>query len=129
MGWCKKSKFNKAEINLSNIEIFNALVDRLSLQFRWKERIKRHFCREKYFNQLLNKLSSKTDISPNIIEKDKKIADKLKSQDGHPTCFDSNDKKFFITDDYSELDNNSSPTLILYLSLLYEEFKEANFLL
>ena len=55
----KKSKFKKAEINLSNIEIFNALVDRLSLQVRWKERIKRHFCREKYFNQLLNKLWKK----------------------------------------------------------------------
>ena len=74
----KKSKFKKAEINLSNIEIFNALVDRLSLQVRWKERIKRHFCREKYFNQLLNKLSSRTDINPVIVEKDKKIADKLR---------------------------------------------------
>ena len=46
-----------------------------------------------------------------VEKKGKKIADKLKSQDGHPTCFDSNNKKFFITDDYSDLDNNSSPSL------------------
>lgn len=74
----RKSKFKNGEINLSNIEIFNALVDKLSLQLRWKERIKRHFCREKYFNQLLNKLSSRTDVNPVIVEKDKKIANKLK---------------------------------------------------
>ena len=59
----KKSKFKKGELNISNIEIFNALIDRLSLALRWKERIKRHFCREAYFNQLLRKLSSDTDIN------------------------------------------------------------------
>ena len=50
----KKSKFKKGELNISNIEIFNALIDRLSLALRWKERIKRHFCREAYFNQFSN---------------------------------------------------------------------------
>ena len=76
----KKSKFKKGELNISNIEIFNALVDRLSLQLRWKDRVKRHFCRETYFNQLLNKLSSNTDINSVAVEKDKKMAEKLRKQ-------------------------------------------------
>ena len=76
----KKSNFKKGELNISNIEIFNALVDRLTLARRWKDRIKRHFCREVYFNQLLKKLSSSTDIDPVAVEKDKKIAEKLRKQ-------------------------------------------------
>ena len=76
----KKSNFKKGELNISNIEIFNALVDRLSLALRWKDRVKRHFCREAYFNQLLKKLSSKIDINPIAVKKDKKIAEKLRKQ-------------------------------------------------
>jgi len=76
----KKSNFKIGELNISNIEIFNALVDRLKLARRWKDRIKRHFCREVYFNQLLKKLSSSTDIDPIAVEKDKKIAEKLRKQ-------------------------------------------------
>ena len=76
----KKSNFKIGELNISNIEIFNALVNRLTLARRWKDRIKRHFCREVYFNQLLKKLSSSTDIDPVAVEKDKKIAEKLRKQ-------------------------------------------------
>ena len=76
----KKSNFKKGELNISNIEIFNALVERLTLARRWKDRIKRHFCREVYFNQLLKKLSSSTDIDPVAVKKDKKIAEKLRKQ-------------------------------------------------
>ncbi len=76
----KKSNFKKGELNISNIEIFNALVDRLSLALRWKDRVKRHFCREVYFNQLLKKLSSNTDIDPVTVVKDKKTAEKLRKQ-------------------------------------------------
>ena len=76
----KKSNFKKGELNISNIEIFNALVERLTLARRWKDRIKRHFCREVYFNQLLKKLSSSSDIDPIAVEKDKKIAEKLRKQ-------------------------------------------------
>tara|TARA_Y200000002_G_scaffold266611_1_gene221604 strand:- start:390 stop:1433 length:1044 start_codon:yes stop_codon:yes gene_type:complete len=76
----KKSNFRRGELNLSNIEIFNSLIDRLSLALRWKDRIKRHFCREVYFNQLLRKLSTNTDINFAMVEKDKKIAEKLRKQ-------------------------------------------------
>tara|TARA_B100000902_G_scaffold394419_1_gene450729 strand:+ start:648 stop:1691 length:1044 start_codon:yes stop_codon:yes gene_type:complete len=76
----KKSNFKRGELNISNIEIFYALIDRLSLALRWKDRIKRHFCREVYFNQLLKKLSNNTDINFSSVEKDKKIAEKLRKQ-------------------------------------------------
>ena len=67
--------FNDKDLSSINAEIFNALVERLTLARRWKDRIKRHFCREVYFNQLLKKLSSSTDIDPIAVEKDKKIAE------------------------------------------------------
>ncbi len=79
----QKSNFKKGELNISNIEIFNTLVDRLSLALRWKNRIKRHFCREVYFNQLLKKLSSNTDVNSITVEKDKKIAEKLRKQNSN----------------------------------------------
>tara|TARA_B100000575_G_C23132286_1_gene657002 strand:+ start:984 stop:2249 length:1266 start_codon:yes stop_codon:yes gene_type:complete len=49
-----------------------------------------------------------------VEKKGTKIANQLKSQDGHPTCFESNKVKFFITDDYSDIDNNSSPSLYFH---------------
>ena len=76
----KQSNFKKAELNLSNIETFYTLIDRLSLALRWKDRIKRHFCRKIYFNQLLKKLSNNSDIDPIVVKKDKKIAEKLRIQ-------------------------------------------------
>ena len=78
--YLKNQILKKGELNISNIEIFNALVERLTLARRWKDRIKRHFCREVYFNQLLKKLSSTKDIDPVAVEKDKKIAEKLRKQ-------------------------------------------------
>ncbi len=74
----KKSKFKKGELNLSNLEIFYVLVDKLDLAFRWKDRIKRHFCRQVYFNQLLKNLSSNS-TDHTIVKKDKKIADKFRN--------------------------------------------------
>tara|TARA_Y100000590_G_scaffold324845_1_gene368460 strand:- start:31 stop:1074 length:1044 start_codon:yes stop_codon:yes gene_type:complete len=76
----KETNFKKGELNISNIEIFFSLVDRLSLALRWKDRIKRHFCRVAYLNELLKKLSTKSDINPALVEKDKKIAEKLRKQ-------------------------------------------------
>ncbi len=34
----KKSNFKKCELNLSNMEIFHVLVDKLSLPLRWREK-------------------------------------------------------------------------------------------
>ena len=78
----KKSKFNRCELSLSNIEIFNLLVNKLtSLPLRWREKIQRHFSREVYFDQLLRKLSDNRDIDPKLVEQDKVSAEKLRKKD------------------------------------------------
>ena len=74
----KKSNFKKCELNLSNMEIFHVLVDKLSLPLRWREKIKRHFSRKEYFEELLKKLSDDKDINPKIVETDKRLAEKLR---------------------------------------------------
>ncbi len=74
----KNSNFKKCELNLSNMEVFNVLVDKLSLPLRWREKIKRHFSREEYFEELLKKLSDDKDINPKIVETDKRLAEKLR---------------------------------------------------
>ncbi len=77
----KKSKFKKCELNLSNIEIFDALVNKLtSLPLRWREKIKRHYSREAYFDQLLKKLSDNKDINTKIVEQDKAKAERLRKK-------------------------------------------------
>ena len=78
----KKSKFKRCELNLSNIEIFNLLVSKLTpLPLRWREKIQRHFSREIYFDQLLRKLSDNKDINPKLVEQDKILAEKLRKKD------------------------------------------------
>ncbi len=77
----KKSNFKKCELNLSNMEIFYILVDKLpSLPLRWREKIKRHFSRKEYFEELLKKLSDDKDINPKIVEDDKILAEKLRKK-------------------------------------------------
>tara|TARA_B100000282_G_scaffold119085_1_gene84899 strand:+ start:128 stop:1177 length:1050 start_codon:yes stop_codon:yes gene_type:complete len=78
----KKSKFKRCELSLSNIEIFNLLVSKLTpLPLRWREKIQRHFSREIYFEQLLRKLSDNKDINPKAVEQDKALAEKLRKKD------------------------------------------------
>ena len=77
----KKSNFKKCELKLSNMEIFHVLVDKLSLPLRWREKIKRHFSRKEYFEELLKKLSNDKDINTKIVEADKRLAEKLRKKD------------------------------------------------
>ena len=77
----KKSNFKKCKLNISNIEIFYVLVDKLSIPVRYREKIKRHFSRKQYFEELLKKLSDGKDINQKIIEADKKRVEKLRKAD------------------------------------------------
>ena len=45
------------------------------------EKIKRHFSRKQYFEELLKKLSDGKDINQKIIEADKKRVEKLRKTD------------------------------------------------
>ena len=77
----KKITNNKTIIKLNDINIFHSLVDSLKLPSRWRLRLKRHFWRSEYFNELIKRLSSNSDIQKNIFEMDKKSYLKMKKLD------------------------------------------------
>ena len=67
-----KIKYKSGNLVIGNIEIFRLLLDKLDCPARWKLRLQRHFWREKYFNDLLKRLETNSDIDPTIVEIDKK---------------------------------------------------------
>lgn len=67
-----KIKYKSGNLVIGNIEIFKLLLDKLDCPARWKLRLKRHFWREKYFNDLLKRLETNSDIDPTIVEVDKR---------------------------------------------------------
>ena len=54
------------------------MLDKLKLPKRWKLRLSRHFWREKYFDSLLKRLETNSDIDPLGVEVDKKRYSKMK---------------------------------------------------
>jgi len=76
----QKIKKTKLEIEIGNIKLFNLLIDQLKLPKRWKLRLSRHFWREKYFESLLKRLETNSDIDPLAVEVDKRRYNKMKSE-------------------------------------------------
>ena len=74
----KKVKKTKLKIEVGNIKLFNLLLDKLKIPKRWKLRLSRHFWREKYFESLLKRLETNSDIDPIGVEVDKKRYKKMK---------------------------------------------------
>ena len=68
----KNLKYSSGTLTLGNVEIFNTLISKLDIPKRWKLRLSRHFWREKYFNDLLKRLETNSDVDPTIVEIDKK---------------------------------------------------------
>ena len=64
--------YSSGEITIGNVEIFNLLISKLDIPKRWKLRLSRHFWREDYFNDLLKRLETNSDVDPTIVEIDKK---------------------------------------------------------
>jgi len=73
------SKFNYSSGNLviGNVEIFKLLLNKLDIPKRWRLRLQRHFWRESYFNDLLKRLETNSDVDPTIVEIDKKKYQKM----------------------------------------------------
>ena len=67
----KKINFKKAILKIGNVELFYLLIDKLDIPLRWKKRLKRHYWNEKYFNELLKRLETNSDIDPVFVETDK----------------------------------------------------------
>ena len=68
----KNFKYSSGTITIGNVEIFNSLISKLDIPKRWKLRLSRHFWREDYFNDLLKRLETNSDVDPTIVEVDKK---------------------------------------------------------
>src|SRR6056300_931314 len=65
-------KYSTGTLTIGNVEIFNLLISKLDIPKRWKLRLSRHFWREDYFNDLLKRLETNSDVDPTIVEVDKK---------------------------------------------------------
>ncbi len=74
-------KYSSGKLTLGNIEIFNLLIAKLDIPKRWKLRLSRHFWRENYFNDLLKRLETNSDVDPTIVEIDKKRYLKMLKED------------------------------------------------
>mgnify|MGYP006105434505 CR=1 FL=1 len=74
----QKIKKTQLKIEIGNIKIFNLLLNKLRLPKRWKLRLSRHFWREKYFESLLKRLETNSDIDPLSVALDKKRYKKMK---------------------------------------------------
>ena len=72
-----KLSYLSGTLKIGNIEIFNLLVSKLDIPKRWKSRLLRHFWRKEYFNELLERLETNSDVDPTIVEIDKKRYQKM----------------------------------------------------
>ena len=68
----KELKHSTGILTIGNVEIFNLLISKLDIPRRWKLRLSRHFWREDYFNDLLKRLETNSDVDPTIVEVDKR---------------------------------------------------------
>ena len=76
--------YSTGTLKIGNVEIFNLLISKLDIPKRWKLRLSRHFWREEYFNDLLKRLETNSDVDPTIVEVDKKRYLKM-LKDNHQT--------------------------------------------
>jgi len=74
----KKVIKHKTIIKINDINIFYSLVNSLKLPSRWRLRLKRHFWRHEYFQELITRLESNSDLQKNVFELDKKSYIKMK---------------------------------------------------
>ena len=77
----KDFKYSSGILTIGNVEIFNLLISKLDIPKRWKLRLSRHFWREDYFNDLLKRLETNSDVDPTIVEIDKKRYVKMLKED------------------------------------------------
>ena len=77
----KKIKIKNTSIKVSDVSLFQKLIDSLTIPERWKMRLKRHFWRPKYFEDLLKRLETNSDVDPAAVEIDKKKFSEMKNLD------------------------------------------------
>ena len=76
-----KIKIKNISIKVGDVSLFQKLIDSLKIPERWKMRLKRHFWRPQYFQDLLNRLETNSDVDPTTVELDKKKFSEMKNLD------------------------------------------------
>jgi len=77
----KKIKIKNTSIKVGDVSLFQELIESLKIPERWKMRLKRHFWRPQYFEDLLNRLETNSDVDPTAINLDKKKFSEMKNLD------------------------------------------------
>ena len=77
----QKIKVKNTSIKVGDVSLFQRLIDSLKIPERWKMRLKRHFWRPQYFEDLLNRLETNSDVDPTTVELDKKKFSEMKNSD------------------------------------------------
>jgi ATP phosphoribosyltransferase regulatory subunit len=77
----KKIKIKNTSIKVGDVSLFQKLIESLNIPERWKMRLKRHFWRPEYFEDLLNRLETNSDIDPATVNVDKKKFSEMKRLD------------------------------------------------
>jgi len=77
----EKIKIKNTSIKVGDVSLFQKLIESLKIPERWKIRLKRHFWRPQYFEDLLNRLETNSDIDPTAINLDKKKFSEMKNLD------------------------------------------------
>jgi len=77
----EKIKIKNTTIKVGDVSLFQKLIESLKIPERWKMRLKRHFWRPEYFEDLLKRLETNSDVDPIGIDLDKKKFSEMKNLD------------------------------------------------
>jgi ATP phosphoribosyltransferase regulatory subunit len=77
----KKIKIKNTSIKVGDVSLFQKLIESLKIPERWKIRLKKHFWRPEYFEDLLNRIETNSDIDPAVVDIDKKKFSEMKNLD------------------------------------------------
>jgi ATP phosphoribosyltransferase regulatory subunit len=77
----EKIKIKNISIKVGDVSLFQKLIDSLKIPERWKMRLKKHFWRPQYFEDLLNRLETNSDVDPVTVDLDKKKFSEMKNLD------------------------------------------------
>jgi len=75
----EKIKIKNTSIKVGDVSLFQKLIESLKIPERWKMRLKRHFWRPQYFEDLLNRLETNSDVDPAAINLDKEKFSEMKN--------------------------------------------------
>jgi len=76
----KNSGVKKSVLKIGNVELFNLLINKLDIPRRWKNRLRRYYWNESYFNELLKRLETNLDIDPIFVAADKSRYQKMRKE-------------------------------------------------